>query len=371
MQSEYDIAAYVWPSYTGDDLRSRLFWPQGMGEWQTVKDAVRKFPGHTWPRKPLWGYVNEADPRVMEMEIDCAADYGVNVFIYDWYWYDGRPFLEGCLNDGYLKARNNRRVKFYLMWANHNANYLWDVRNSDRIEETIWCGKTNPREFEGVCDRLIERYFHHPSYYTIGDCPVFMIYDPANLIDGLGGMEETRKALDRFRDKAVRSGLRGLHLQLTGYGKAVDFSHTGLDSKEPRTTGFLAETLGFDSVTNYQFVHITDIKRTYAELLPELEKIYHRSGGQYRMYFPHVSVGWDSNPRFSQIRDYILTDNTPEQFEQALRIARAYADAHPAQPPLITVNSWNEWTETSYLEPDDRTGYGYLEAVRRVFKQPV
>jgi len=42
-----------------------------------------------------------------------------NVFIFDWYWYDGMPFLEGCLNDGYLKARNNNRVKFYLMWANH------------------------------------------------------------------------------------------------------------------------------------------------------------------------------------------------------------------------------------------------------------
>lgn len=30
-------------------------------------------------------------------------------------------------------------------------------------------------------------------------------------------------------------------------------------------------------------------------------------------------------------------------------------------------NSWNERTETSYLEPDDLSGYGYLEAVKRVF----
>jgi hypothetical protein len=42
--------------------------------------------------------------------------------------------------------------------------------------------------------------------------------------------------------------------------------------------------------------------------------------------------------------------------------------SHPDQAPLITLNSWNEWTETSYLEPDDLYGYGYLEAVRRVFK---
>ncbi|MDR2618079.1 MAG: glycoside hydrolase family 99-like domain-containing protein [Treponema sp.] len=34
------------------------------------------------------------------------------------------------------------------------------------------------------------------------------------------------------------------------------------------------------------------------------------------------------------------------------------------------MNSWNEWTETSYLEPDDLYGYGYLEAVRRVFRGP-
>ena len=44
-----------------------------------------------------------------------------------------------------------------------------------------------------------------------------------------------------------------------------------------------------------------------------------------------------------------------------------WADAHPEQPPLVTLNSWNEWTETSYLQPDDLYGYGYLDAVKRVF----
>ena len=34
---------------------------------------------------------------------------------------------------------------------------------------------------------------------------------------------------------------------------------------------------------------------------------------------------------------------------------------------FITVNSWNEWTETSYLEPDDLYGFGYLEALKDVF----
>ena len=48
-------------------------------------------------------------------------------------------------------------------------------------------------------------------------------------------------------------------------------------------------------------------------------------------------------------------------------MAKEYIDGHPEQKPLITINSWNEWTETSYLEPDDLYGYGYLEAIKKVF----
>ena len=114
MSKHYDVAAFIWPSYHPDP-RARVFWPMGIGEWETVMKNAPKFEGHDQPRYPLWGYVNEADPYVMEMQIEAAVDHGVNTFIYDWYWYDGMPYLEGCLNDGFLKAKNHHKMKFYLM----------------------------------------------------------------------------------------------------------------------------------------------------------------------------------------------------------------------------------------------------------------
>ena len=367
MNRRYDVAAYVWPAYTGTEPRTRMFWPAGIGEWETVRKAAAKYPGHDWPRKPLWGSVDEADPQVMEMEIAAAADHGVNVFIYDWYWYDRRPFLENCLNEGYLKARNNGRVKFYLMWANHDVNHLWDIRLSDSpVENVIWKAGVDRPEFDRLTGRLIERYFGHPSYYTIDGRPLFMIYDLQVLMDGLGGAGPAGDALCRFRERAADAGLPGLNLQACL--RKGNSTFTGADLKTPAGQPEIIERLGFDSMSHYQFVHFTDIDRDYGEIMTDVAAEWQVLDRDYPVpYFPHVSVGWDNNPRFTTFRPGIVRNNTPAAVERALLAAKEYADAHPEQAPLITVNSWNEWTETSYLQPDDRYGYGYLEAVRKVF----
>ena len=63
----------------------------------------------------------------------------------------------------------------------------------------------------------------------------------------------------------------------------------------------------------------------------------------------------------------MIYNNTPENFEKSLRMAKEFVDYHDLRAKLITVNSWNEWTETSYLQPDELYGYGYLKAIKKVF----
>lgn len=367
-KKRYDVAAYIWPAYTGDDPRSRIFWPEGYGEWQSVKAATAKFEGHTWPRKPLWGYCNEADPRVMEMQIDAAANHGVTVFIYDWYWYDNRPFLETCLNNGYLKARNNDRVKFYLMWANHDVKYVWDKRLAHVDRDTVvWRAGVNRAQFEVLAQRLIRKYFPVPSYYTIDGCPVFQIYDLNCLVNGLGGLDQTAAAFAWFREQAAEAGLPGLHLQHTGR-RSGTLNLSGVDDGAVASYAQAISKLGFDSQTHYQFCHFVNIDRDFGEIMVDVCDEWERMAKEFSVpYFPHVSIGWDNNPRFQTFRPGVVKNNTPQAVERAFLAARGYVDAHPDQPPLVTINSWNEWTESSYLQPDDVHGYGYLEALHRVF----
>lgn len=365
-ERKYDVAAFLYPAYAADDPRLTPFWPMGIGEWETVMTVQKRFPGHYWNREPLWGYINEADPAVMEMEINQAIKHGVNVFIFDWYWYDGRPFMETTLNNGFLKAENNQDMKFYLMWANHDVLNLWDTRLYDCKEDNIiWRGQVDRQEFEKICKRNIEKYFKQPNYYKIDGKPVFMIYDVKALIDGLGGVEETRDALSWFEKETMKAGFPGLDLQLTMW--SINLNYSGLDGNKDFEPGndFITK-LGFDSSTHYQFAHFIWMDDEYSNIVKTAVMEWKKIDKDFEIpYYPHVSVGWDNSPRTKE--SAVSRNNTPEEFQKALQAAKEYVDARPELHPLITINSWNEWTETSYLQPDDIYGYGYLEAVRNVF----
>ena len=123
------VAAYVWPSCHHDERFGEMLWPEGIGEWEIIQKGNPRFPGHYQPKAPLWGVEMDDDPEVMEKWIDAATGHGIDTFIFDWYWFGEGPFLESSLNNGFLKAKNNEKMFFYLMWANNDVkrNY-WNVQ---------------------------------------------------------------------------------------------------------------------------------------------------------------------------------------------------------------------------------------------------
>jgi hypothetical protein len=183
----------------------------------------------------------------------------------------------------------------------------------------------------------------------------------------MGNIDEAAKALKWFRELVVSKGYPGVHIQLCVRGdRAVDLM--GLDTVAVDSYDNTCQKLGADSCSNYQYGQITNVQDDYLNVLDRIENEYFAETAKYKTtYFPHVSCGWDNNPRYKEFRPKILQNATPENFEKGLRLAKEYVDTHELPAKLVTVNSWNEWTETSYLEPDDKYGYGYLEAIKKVF----
>ena len=362
VKNDYYVAAYIWPSCHDDPLGREKLWSEGTGEWEVIKKGDPRFEGHYQPRQPLWGYELDNDPKVVEKWIDAATDHGVNVFVYDWYWYEGGPYLEGALNDGFLKAKNNGEMQFYIMWANHDVKYnYWNVHRYKDNTDILWNAKVDWENYKIIVERVIKQYFKQPNYFKINGEPVFSIFSIGKLLESFNNSpEEARKALDYFREEVKKAGFPGLHIQWNQGGGSV--------MSEEAAAKFVSnvKTMGFNSIAMYNMGGLNEDYLVYGA---NSIKIREQMDALLDVpVFPCVSIGWDDTPRFPAkgMKDVVHYHNTPQSFATLLSKAKLYADKHPEQPKLITINAWNEWVEGSYLLPDMLNGFGYLEAVKEV-----
>jgi len=367
VEDEYSIAAYVWPSCHDEPMSREKLWGQGIGEWEIIQKGDPRFEGHYQPKLPLWGYKMDDDPLAWEQKIDVAMFHGVNTFIFDWYWYDGKPFLEEAVDSGFLGASNNDKVNFYMMWANHDANgYQWNHYRY-KTDTILWHGEVDWDNFKIVVDRIIKQYFKRPNYLKFDNKPIFSIYSLYDLVEGFDGLEGTRKALDYFRQEVKAAGFPGVHLQVISYGDNGNPSLLGENDSE--SINKIITLLGINSITTYHWGGINEDYLRWGEKEMSLWKKW--DSILTIPFFPNVSVGLDDTPRFPKEgkESVVHYNNSPESFAAYLLKAKEYADKHPNQPKLLTIYAWNEWVEGSYLEPDMKWGYGYLEAVKKVFKE--
>ena len=360
-EHDYYVAAFIWPSCHDDSLGRTHLWPQGHGEWEVIQKGNPRFEGHYQPKQPLWGYEHDDDPRVVERWIDTALEYGVNTFIYDWYWFMDYPYLEGALNDGFLKARNNEQMNFYIMWANHMvAKNYWNYHLHGDDTSVLFDPKVDWDQFKNIVARVINQYFTRPNYVKIDGCPVFGVFDINQFIQSFGSTDEAAKAMAYFRNEVIKAGFKGLHVQENKGGGGF------LSEQQIAYANEYVEKLGVNSMAFYNMGGFDCDYLKHGQLALDIRKQY---DDVFSIpVFPTVSIGWDDTPRFpAKGAEHVTRFNhSPQAFATFLQAAKEYADNHPDQPPFIMINAWNEWVEGSYLLPDRKFGFGFLEAVRDV-----
>ena len=368
-------AVYYFPNFHVDP-RNEAVHGKGWTEWELMKHAGPRFPGHMQPKIPAWGYEDEADPAVMAKKLDAAADHGLDAFIFDWYWYEG-PFLERALNEGFLGAPNRSRMKFALMWANHDwKNFHPGNRDTANYKITFpWTTRKDTIPY--VWDYLIEHYLTQPNYWKINGKPYFSIYAISRFISQMGGVEDAAEVLEDFRARAKAAGLTGLHLNAVG----LDM----LD-RSPQSAARHDQVIkaGFDSCTSYNCVCLSEKwmqefpRVDFQEMADDYIEVAKKTMQALPFpFYPVITTGWDPSPRTIQSEVYDPTpcypwmavmESSPEKLADATRKTAELLMTRPADERIMFFNAWNEWTEGSYLEPDNFYGMKMLEAVRDALK---
>lgn len=355
--SNVTVAAYYFPQWHLDPANA-INKGGPWTEWEKIKVAKPRFPGHAQPKIPLWGYQMEDRPDVMAQKIDAAASHGVGAFIFDWYYHESGSFLSGALDNGFLMAPNRDRMSFAIMWANH------ELRGES--------GQVSRSTFAKISEHLVSKYFTNSAYWKIDGKPYFSIYQIATFIEGMGGIQNARDALDDLRTRAVAAGLKGIHLNV------VDLQLRG----RPNAAKLLG-ILGANSVTSYTWVHHVPLKELgfptveYMDVAKRYLSYAQIANEKYGVpFYPNITMGWDPTPRMKSDQPHdgrgypntpVVVGNTPENFQSVLQQIKTSMAETPPSAHIITINAWNEWGEGAYLEPDTVTGMGYLNAIQNVF----
>ncbi len=354
------------------------WWGKGFTDWVNVRKARPLFAGHHQPRVPLGGrYYDQSRKETLAWQIDLARRHGLHGFCHYHYWFDGKQLLETPTN--LVMESPELDFPFCLAWANETWSRRWDGRDhhilqeqTHRPDKAIW-----QRHFD-----YLFRAWSDDRAVKVDGKPIFLVYR-AHRIQQIGGM------FDFWREAAHRRGLPGLYLvsmkqyefplpEVLKHFDATmqfqpfeaiyspDYEGVVLETSKPVAALRLLPEKAQDVLRaiRYRFfsgLTFYDYDMVWKQILKE-----EREGGIPA--FPGAFVDWDNTARYVK-RARIFKGASPERFEYWFRQLVAATARRPAPEQLIFLNAWNEWAEGTYLEPDEKHGHRYLEAVKRCMEE--
>jgi hypothetical protein len=288
---------------------------------------AKEFPD----REPIWGWRDDS-LEIMERQIDLAADHGISFFVFCWYWH---PTKQGVDQDPkhtglqlFLKAKNNHRLKFCLLVANHQGFLIGEATNWRKAAE-YWMP-----------------YFTHPQHVSVDGKPLVILFNPG---------DSNAAGITHLQTMAKKAGLPGLAIAACGGGSAArGFTHQ---------THYNI-TLGYTGGSQ---------EHHYSELVEAHQKAW--SGNKDLPFIPEVTAGWDKRPwegerGLKQKPGWYFPDRTSEAFGQFVQSGVDWMDRHPEQTTkerLLLIYAWNEFGEGGYIAPTKGDPQGkYLKAIKAV-----
>ncbi|MDR1964200.1 MAG: glycoside hydrolase family 99-like domain-containing protein [Planctomycetaceae bacterium] len=295
-------------------------------------------------RTPALGIYSQDNPEIADWETKWAIEHGISFFIYCWYrTSQGKAvetkFEKSVFDDALFKSKYGDQMKFTIMWENQSKGHSGIADEKDLMENLLpyW----------------LEKFFKRDNYLKIDNKPVLFIYRPEVVSFDLGGDDKAKAAFDMMREGCKKAGFDGLYL--LGEYRGTD----------PKVLSRY-KNLGLDYTFAYCW-YVPNSPPPNIVIETQLELI--RKTQEMRDLIPQVVTlsqawsGWRDEGSIWKL--------PPADFEILLRKGKEFVETNIPKNELgskmMILDNWNEWSEGHYLAPYREYGFGYLDAVRRVF----
>lgn len=361
------------------------YWGPGFTEWVNVVKARPFYKGHYQPKIPAdLGFYDLRLPEVREQQAMLAREAGIEGFCYWHYWFgNGKELLQRPFNE--VLASGKPDFPFCLCWANHD----WSTRswkNGKGKDITI-----QKQLYLGEDDYKLHFYNELPAfrdhrYITVDGKPLFVIYDPYHFPDVANFIKVWRKL-------ATKEDLEGIYfvgmcnntttIKRNEEGKITRVIPNLMSSKDVYNNIL---SLGFDGINswgksrgemiangkykrivrmylNQKFPFLPALRYDY----PKVVKYFFAPEDNWENVFPTIMPQWDRTARVGK-HEGVYDNATPKEFQKHIEDAIKVIEQKQDEHKILFLRSWNEWGEGNYVEPDEKYGHGWLEAIKDSLK---
>ena len=356
------IAMYL-PQYYPIPENDKV-WGKGFTEWNNVAKARPLFRGHHQPNIPAdLGFYDLRLPEIREQQAELARNAGVEGFMYWHYWMGGGKRLLTRPIDEVL-ATGKPDFPFCFGWADHSwRTSTWTTMKNFQTNQMI-CEQTYPGDEDYVNHfNWCLKAFKDPRYIKVDGKPFFLLYDAKAL-------PNCKHFFDLWNKLAKENGFPGIHFVglASGWDSSIDqqislgynaIAHANIWQAESNAKGKYKKMILKSLRDKLDWAPLDKYK--YKDIIKYLVNDYDKRDDVY----PSILPGWDRSPRSGR-RAVIYYGSTPQLWKQHVEQAVDAVQNKDDEHKIIILRSWNEWGEGNYVEPDERWGSAYLDALHDV-----
>lgn len=372
------IICFYFPQFHPIEENNK-YWGEGFTDWEFVKKAKPLFAGHYQPRVPKnQKYYNPTDMDVLKWQVDLAINAGVHGFCFYHYWFDGKLLLEKPLEN--FLSNKDLDLNFCLSWANPTWTKSWVGRDYIVIQKQNYISDKNLWEKHFY---YLKQFWDDERYIKINNKPIFIFYQPEtikhlsemllfwnslcekNKMDGIYYIVtksypyKLKNEVDKLIDAVMKFQPREAYNSPTFKNKsffAARFFQTLRKMPEPIWNIL---SMIFYSISRYEKINYDSIWEHIVSNADEFTE-------DKKTILQGAFVDWDNTARYGS-RAKIFYGASPEKFYYWMQKLIETIKSHKNN--IIFLDSWNEWSEGAYLEPDEKYNHAYLDVIKKLLRK--